>query len=379
MNADLISFHACLIDCMSLQNSTHRAETIKVQGERSKRIEIRILYLVTITIIVTAMRSLRIAPFLVVIISLLSCSKEDAGPSNTNPGSLTPKDSVYVTGVWDTGAAYWHNGNTTNLDPGVNFYPTSICVSNTDIFVAGSTRDAAGKVQAVLLKNGVSTELHDGTNVTNAFAVAVSGSGVFVAGTADSSGVQIAIVWKNGVASHLPNGERAKSIFISGSDVYVAGPTQFKANYTPAYWKNGDYIKLSNENSFTEGIAVAGTDVYVSGTRGDGSALYWKNGVVNNLTSSGIYAVTSISVSGTDVYVGGFRVTGKIRNVMYWKNGIAAILTNDGITGQIQVSGSDVYLAGGVNKVGSGLRATFWKNGRPTDLGSGTATGVFVK
>ncbi len=79
-------------------------------------------------------------------------------------------------------------------------------------------------------KNGIGTDLTDGTDHAEAFSVFVSGPDVYVAGYDSGS----AVCWKNGIATILSDGACALLVFVSGSDVYVAGWEGERI-----YWKNG--------------------------------------------------------------------------------------------------------------------------------------------
>ncbi len=155
-----------------------------------------------------------------------------------------------------------------------------------------------------------------------------------------------------------------------------------------AYWKNGTMVKLVNDsitNSYGYNIAVNGTDVYVTGYKinsstGFGQAVYWKNGVITELSGlSGAVSTPKIIVSGSDVYVAGSVIIQIPQNSTsvpaYWKNGTPQTLqvatgdkTMDIIS--IAVSGNDVYLSGGVTSSTPGTIATYWKNGVENKLTS---------
>ena len=168
-------------------------------------------------------------------------------------------------------AKYWKNGNAINLTDGTNGAQVwSIAVSGNDAYVGGmewngrSYQDASGNTEkksvAKYWKNGIPVILTDGTEDAHTTSIAVSGTDVYVAGTewnGKSYQVQgiayiyrksIAKYWKNGKAVNLTDGSEdaeAKSIAISGNDVYVAGIV----NGYATYWKNGIAVKLSNVES----------------------------------------------------------------------------------------------------------------------------------
>ena len=215
-------------------------------------------------------------------------------------------NDIYMTG-WGTPsiATYWKNENPVELLPAYSpstlnilSTATSIAVSGNDVYVSGSQYEqlspAGGwsKVFAEYWKNGNLVKLTDGSKNTYTSSIAVSGTDVYVAGS-DVEGV--AKYWKNGTLVNLTDGSTgatANSITVSGTDVYVAGTQwdgnliQYSNGYTvyhrnpiAKYWKNGQPVNLTDGSKWAEAksIVVSGTDVYVAGFEG-GVAKYWKNG-----------------------------------------------------------------------------------------------------
>lgn len=210
-------------------------------------------------------------------------------------------------------------------------------------------------------------------------AVDIYVGGTFTATNASTS----AAYWKNGVQIPLQDslyGSSVNGIAVNGSDVYLSGSVYSASNphgtYThAAVWKNGSLTKLhDNLGSNATGIILNGNDVYVTGTiiatNGVSVAAYWKNGVAVILADSLLNSAgTAILVKGNDVYVAGVTVaanTSYSETATYWKNGVATKLGESalsaGATG-IAVSGTDVYVSGNL-----GNEAFFWKNGIATKL-----------
>lgn len=320
---------------------------------------------------------------------------------------------VYIAGYESTSstttvAKYWKNGTPVILpstDPVA--YANDIFVSGTDVYVAGSTFFTNGvnkQWSAVIWKNGVPTILaqsvfgNNGSRV-EATSVFVSGSDVYVAGsTLNAAGTgSIVKVWKNGVATDLTAGTnlaKGLSVYVSGTDVYVAGYEFITGGSGIAkYWKNGVATSLSStaNNAQAESIFVSGTDVYVGGTESNGGltlyARLWKNGVATTLTSgAGSGYVHDLCVSGSDVYAAGedYITTSSSSSVAKtWKNG--AVTTLPGPTPAygtaIAVIGSDVYVAGNEWN-GTRYLPKCWKNNVSTTLANtngAIATGIFVQ
>jgi hypothetical protein len=108
---------------------------------------------------------------------------------------------------------------------------------------------------------------------------------------------------------------------VSGNDVYVTGfQERASGNYKAIYWKNGSPVVLSDTSvgAIAYGIAVSGTDVYVSGTVGD-MITYWKNGIPVYLHDRNESVSVGIAGYNGDVYVCGSYYDNYVVGG-YWKN-----------------------------------------------------------
>jgi len=303
-------------------------------------------------------------------VNLTRRSEDGYGPDGAMAASIAVSGAdVYVTGYQESCGSFrcgdlgrfWKNGIAAYLD--LPTYPSSLIVSNNDIYIAGSSGYLTGTGgNAAYLKNEVKIELPSGSAGSISAAIAVSGNDVYVAGIGITGNIYngpqkyIAKYWKNGNAINLTdgtNGAQAWSIAVSGNDAYVAGNEWNGKSYQDAsgstyqrsiakYWKNSQPVILTDgtDDAFAKSIAVSGTDVYVAGTEWNGKsyqiqgsayiyrksiAKYWKNGKAVNLTDGTEDAdARSIAVSGNDVYVAG-TANGY---ATYWKNGVAVKLSN---------------------------------------------------
>jgi hypothetical protein len=316
---------------------------------------------------------------------------------NINTCGLSGNTIVYAAGYENNGnspgshkiAKFWRNGIATNLTNGTNdAIAKAIFVSNNDIYVAGREFNGTNYV-AKFWKNGVAVNLTNGNYFAQANSIFVSGTDVYVIGDeSNATGTQIAKIWKNGIATNLTDGTKnayTHSIVVDGTDVYIAGEEASNSgNYIGKLWKNGvatDLTSVTNNTTLANSIKIVGTDVYVVGRAYISVNLYkaiiWKNGVAISLTNgikdAGLY---SVDVSGTDVYACGYEYdTFTYPSAKFWKNGIATSLTsgtNYAYTSSIIVKATDVYVGGGVEENPGRFVAKIWKNGIATTLTDGT-------
>jgi hypothetical protein len=146
---------------------------------------------------------------------------------------------------------------------------------------------------------------------------------------------QTAAYWLNGQKFEMPGGltSYTHSIAVAGNDVYVSGTmVDVDQRYKSVLWKNGERIDLklpedtdANSEVWISSMAALDSDFYACGYTGqrdgDGPALIpkinmlWKNDELIELNSNHPYATPlSISITGEDVYVNA--------GVGYWLNGV---------------------------------------------------------
>jgi hypothetical protein len=286
-------------------------------------------------------------------------------------------------------AKLWKNGIATNLTDGTKeAVPASVFVlDNSDVYVAGYERDETGWPIGKIWKNGVAV-IFPGT--IGASAVYGSGSDVYAAGYGEG----IARLWKNGVISNLNDGSveaGGSGVYVSGSNVYLLGYRWFGNYAAVTLWKNGAVINITKATTMAQAYSIngSGNDVYIAGyennANGIAVAKLWKNGIASNFSdgTKNTY-LFSVCISGSDVYVVGMeRKSGDVGGIAkLWKNGIATNLTDgskEAYAYSVTVSDSgDVYVVGHDGNV-----AKLWKNGVATDLSNGTnvarAHSVFVQ
>lgn len=256
-------------------------------------------------------------------------------------------------------------------------------MSGSDYYAVGYQENAMGNDVATLWKNGIATNLTDGTDDALATSIVVIGNDVYVGGRADNQptgGYRIAKIWKNGIATNLTNGSRnaeVRSLFISGTDVYALGEEDNNLGTgVPKVWKNGvaTNVDLTGvSQSYVRSIFVNGNDVYVVGNvristdpNSNRRAAIWKNNQLTFLSDGTSNAdAFSVKAKGSDVYVSG-HIGDKATT---WKNNISSSVTTSSFSSarSIFLLNDDVYTAGQVGNI-----ATIWKNGLVTNITNGT-------
>jgi hypothetical protein len=298
-------------------------------------------------------------PILLLLV-LLGCKKND--PAN-NTGTVGSTGTTGVTGT--TGS-------------------TGTTINGLDIYVAGCILAHNGHYVAAYWKNGIIKKLSDSTTNCRAYNIAVNGGDVYVIGQFSDDptvglGNQIAC-WKNGVMTRIGQGY-ASAIVVQGTNVYIAGAatTQIVGGGYATYWKNGVPTTLPVSNalsSMATAIAVNGSDVYVTGNisalTGDNIGVCWKNNVISNLMDNNIPSeANNLLISGNDVYVCG---SNSAKKATYWKNGVATVIGSAAggklsSAYSIAINGTDLYVSGYEGTL-SREYTTYWKNSIETTFTS---------
>ncbi|WP_300670657.1 hypothetical protein [Soonwooa sp.] len=196
----------------------------------------------------------------------------------------------------------WKDGTITNLTDYVHSNSTcaGLFVNGPEVYIGLSEYYVpTNQMAAYIWKNGVKTQLTDGTRDVYLGDIYVSGNDVYATGRefyANRNGK--AKLWKNGVETNLTDGAfdaAGYHVTTSGADVFISG---FEKNANDdaiaSVWKNGMVTKLSENRSYGTSIAIDRNDVYVVGTEyinNKGYAKLWKNGKPTNLTNGNFYAV----------------------------------------------------------------------------------------
>lgn len=306
--------------------------------------------------------------------------------------AVTVSPSVFAVGYEEINgiavAKIWKNGVATELTDGTGFgAATSVFVDGTDVYTCGIVEN--GLPAAVIWKNGeLLYELTDGTKYGNAYSVYVYDGDVYAIGNEElgDENISNATIWKNGATyATLTDGLNAnetssgEDIFVNETGIYSAGYEESAQheNGTPKLWEDSTQFNLTDETYHGRAYSLyaVGSDVYVAGyeenENGIEVAKYWKNGIVTDLSDGAQNAeAQSIFVKGEDVYVAGSYYEGQetLQHAVVWKNGTP---TNVGSMGS---GASSIYLygedvyVGGIELVGENSNAVVWKNGNPLEL-----------
>jgi hypothetical protein len=331
---------------------------------------------------------------IILIISLftIACSKDD---DNTE---VPPTPTVHTVG-FTIGTSfqsnYWKNNTlvSTLFDPTANTSVNQILINNGNIYTTGD-RQVSGNSVACYAKNGVTTDLTNGSFLAKSNCIFVDNNIVYTAGyERNSSGKTVAKYWVNGVATPITNGvydASVLSIYVSGSDIYCAGYEYNSAGVGIAkIWRNTTLLHILGNGanaSSCESITIKDGVLYSCGYQNNGSgksvAIMWKGNVAKNITSGSQNAVArSIITNNNKVYISfDESISLTASNAKYYTYDITSDsgnttllpspLTTSKVTAySIFIHNNDVYVAGNVDD-GSfdTLNGIYWKNGTPFRL-----------
>ncbi|MEZ4791886.1 MAG: hypothetical protein R2811_17940 [Flavobacteriales bacterium] len=230
-------------------------------------------------------------------------------------------------------------------------------------------------LQACYWKDGVRTNLSDGSSDAVANAIAVTDDHVYVVGYMDFAGsvLNIPVLWVDGTVQPLATAsgpfDAAVGVDVYNGEVHVVGSRRHpvSGNDVATYWHNGAEQALTDGSSdaVATGVSVDATGVYVSGEM-DGKAVYWHDGVQVELTDgTHSAAATDIEVENGVVYVcGGEENDSGILQACTWTNGTKSTLTlNGGLASDLHVVGGDLYVVGrsSITEGDEGF-STYWVN-----------------
>lgn len=292
---------------------------------------------------------------------------------------------------------YWKNLSLNVIPnptpPDKKFGAVDMTMEGTDMYILGSLNLFTDDAQkTVYWKNGVINYLDRGASHSEATDIFVQHANTYVLVNDNKDNLKNMGYYENGtyhaIASTQGIGKYGKQIFVHNDTVRIAG-FHYIGDYEdkqPRLWTDDVEVTLSAPVTIIDGEATSvfvtedGT-VFVSGAVTPDApvllskAVYWRNGVYNELTlSSGYIAgfANTVVVEDGDVYVGGVQYDGSYNAYLtYWKNGVPVII-DSGVTGfssvtKIAVLDGKVYCIGFRDIRYS---AALWINGSRVDLGT---------
>lgn len=239
----------------------------------------------------------------------------------------------------------------------------------TEVFVAGYVDDSKANYSVAYTKNGAIEIVGDGSVYEYANDCTIEGNDFYMAGI---SGNDMAY-WKNGVRTIVPKDpsqpwEEITQIIIKNGKKYFQAYSPAGTNAFRYYVDDARTILVSPSSVGEMSVSSTG-DVYVVGASSTGRAVYWKNGVENELSTQDSGAA-GIHIVGSDVYITGYYYNAESMPIpVYWKNGTMTELelSEEGVGARpekIFVSGDDVFVAGQLTDD----NLVMWENGVMTTL-----------
>ena len=235
---------------------------------------------------------------------------------------------------------------------------------NPTVYVAGFLETADGGQALTTWTNAAASQVTNGGGIEGGGAMTVSGADMYLVSNlmATPTSQNVGCLWENGQQLTFPgNAACLEGIAVAGTDVYVVGYTIGSQGPVATLWTNGNPAQLdaSLSQSNATAITLAGGNVYVAGQVGDVPTC-WVNGTAHTLPlPAGISLnwIYSILASGTDLYIAGNTVqnTTSALTATVWQNATAQFLPGGTIACALAANASGVYAAGS-----SALQAMLW-------------------
>jgi hypothetical protein len=296
--------------------------------------------------------------------------------------------------------AKWDGNSWSPLGEGVNGQVEAIAVFGGEVYAGGNFTSAGGVSTNYLAKwNGSSWSAVGGGPDHPIADLAVSGSLLYAAGnvgTFESNG--FVSVWNGSTWSALgPHiGGGISKIAASGENVYAAR----RSSNLIYKWSGSAWIQISfGMGTGVYNLAASGQDLYAVGyqylgpTQGEaGYVARWNGSTWTTIGSGMTYGsdrwgyVYGVAVAGTDVYVSGLFSNAVVpaNSVAKWNGsswsavGDWQIMPGPGSGWAVAASGSDVYFAGRFVSAGRHERRADgiakWNGSSWSDLGDGAYT-----
>ena len=333
------------------------------------------------------------------------------GTAVTAPVSPVLLTTQYSGGDFDLNH-YWPDGQPRALGGTFGSWAEGIAIEGGDVYVGGNDFVSLGGPPMPLpyyWKNGQGTALPTILSVDGSpeivTGIAVRDGEVFVAGyVQDTDNFITNVLWKNGVRTDLDEGSayygyETGDVAVTyvdgpfgGRRVIVSGIARTEGGCYPVYWVDGKLVELKKQEGETGNygssedsprLALAGDRLVITATL-DNQPLYWAGTLANldpqpkmlRLGYATQAGVSDVAISDGNLYFSGY-VSGKsYRRPVYWLNDSDPIplalddASYDAEATCIEVRGSKVYVGGFlVDRTGTeGSYPLFWRNGIPERL-----------
>lgn len=189
-----------------------------------------------------------------IILLSVGCKK-----SSNLDNSFTAGANIYIAGRAGASAVYWKNGKEIDI-PGMTV-ATGIAVSGTTVYTCGIS--TVHDQLAAWARDTIVTNL-TASGTAYAYGICLSGSDVYVAGDWSQNNLLQAVYWKNNIPTYLSNNPSsfATAIAVKDSEIYVGGAV----GDSSVCWNNGVQRLFSVGGSpWLSAIAISGNDVYFAG------------------------------------------------------------------------------------------------------------------
>lgn len=234
------------------------------------------------------------------------------------------------------------NVTRTTLSDGKNSTsPVAVAVGNGTVYAAGFETMENSNRKVVYWKNEQMEYLTDGATDALAYCILADGDNVYIGGyvqPADNKSGGIARIWKNGAAQDLTDGTtlaKVNALCLDNGVLYAAGAEKVSGGrWKGVLWRDGQPTYFTEDiGTEVTGLHVEDGKYIIEGNMTDSSdnivACIWTNDGVQVL-SEGIALCqgTSLAVAGSDVYVSGnaydfdYSTYEDIYRSPVWKNGV---------------------------------------------------------
>jgi hypothetical protein len=259
----------------------------------------------------------------------------------------------------------------------------SLTVSSPSVYVGGFHSNHSGGYPCYW-RNSQRIDLVSGPLGGQVWDSCLSEGSLYFVGIADSQNQSTPSYWLNGIRTDIPwPGALANGIAVASGRIYVAGYATIASNPSGWYWVDGQFHTLygptGTSGTQAEDIFIVGSTLYVAGSYVYGGGHYpcvWVDGTRVDLQIEAYGGeAKEIFVTEDGFYVAGVRFSGTGVTPCLWHNSARLDLPVPqsmprGYGTSVWVSGSDVYVGGTCENIGSSntSSACYWKNGTRVDL-----------